>query len=89
MTVTSPDGRSGTVADAFAFAFGFGPGCGPLNYCSRTDVRTVQLPSPIPNMGSSIGESRIIPDPDFSNRILRATDADTMASASGVSCSTA
>jgi hypothetical protein len=50
--------------------------CGPPTYpCSRTDTAIVQTPSPLPNMGNLTGANTQITDPDFSNPIVRLTDA--------------
>jgi hypothetical protein len=52
--------------------------CGPPAYgCSRTDVKIVQVPSTPPNVGNLKGANTIVTDPDFGNRIVRITDADT------------
>ena len=51
-------------------------GCGPPTYnCSRTDINTVQLPNPVPNVGNLTGANTTIVDPDFNNPIVRVTDA--------------
>jgi hypothetical protein len=51
--------------------------CGAPRYSSRTDVATVQLPTPIPNVGNLKRANKPLVDPDFGNRILRVTDATT------------
>jgi Putative Ig domain len=52
--------------------------CGPPTYgCSRTDQDIVQIPSPLPNVGNLSGANTIITDPDFGNRIVRITDANS------------
>lgn len=48
-----------------------------VSYKSRTDLRVAQLPSPIPSVGNLRGTNRVITEPDFGNRIVRVTDADT------------
>lgn len=48
-----------------------------MTYCSRTDLTTVQLPSPIPPMGNLAGANTIATDPAFNNRIVRVTDGNT------------
>ena len=75
VTVTNPGGESAMLSQAFTF--GSGSTCGPPAYCSRTDLQTVQLPGTTPNVGQLIGANTIITDPDFSNRIVRVTDANT------------
>ena len=51
--------------------------CGPPVYCSRTDLQVVQVPSTPPNVGTLTGMNTIVTDPDFGNRIVRVTDANT------------
>ena len=52
--------------------------CGPPTYsCSRADLTIVQGPSGPPNMGNLSGANMIVTDPDFGNRIVRITDANT------------
>ena len=52
--------------------------CGPPAYsCSRTDLNIAQLPSTPPSVGNLVGANTIVTDPDFSNRIVRITDANT------------
>jgi hypothetical protein len=52
--------------------------CGPPTYnCSRTDLQIVQVPSTLPNVGTLSGANTIVSDPDFGNRIVRVTDANT------------
>jgi hypothetical protein len=69
---------AGTTASA-NFAVTIAPlgSCGPPNYCSRTDLVTVQLPSPLPSVGNLTGANTLVTDPAFSNRIVRVTDANT------------
>jgi hypothetical protein len=50
---------------------------GPSTYTSRSDNATVQLPTPIPDIGNLTGAGTIITDPDFNNQIVRITDANT------------
>jgi hypothetical protein len=53
-------------------------GCGPPTYnCSRTDLNTIQVPNPLPNVGNLTGANTIVIDPDFKNPIVRITDAQT------------
>jgi hypothetical protein len=52
--------------------------CGPPAYnCSRTDLNVVQVPHTPPSVGNALGANTIVSDPDFGNRIVRITDADT------------
>jgi hypothetical protein len=52
--------------------------CGPPAYeCSRSDVAIVQIPTVLPNVGNLVGANKIVTDPDFGNRIVRITDANT------------
>jgi hypothetical protein len=52
--------------------------CGPPAYnCSRTDLGIVQLPLAPPNVGNLSGANTIVTDPNFGNRIVRITDANT------------
>jgi Putative Ig domain len=52
--------------------------CGPPAYnCSRTDYKTVQVPSTVPNVGNLIGANKVVTDPDFTNPIVRITDWNT------------
>jgi hypothetical protein len=52
--------------------------CGPPAYdCSRTDTTIVQVPSVPPSVGNLSGANAIVTDPDFGNRIVRITDANT------------
>ena len=55
-----------------------GKTCGPPAYgCSRTDMNIAQVPSKPPNVGILTGANTIVTDPDFGNRIVRITDANT------------
>lgn len=55
-----------------------GKTCGPPAYdCSRTDLSIVQVPQAPPSMGNLSGANTIVTDPDFGNRIVRITDANT------------
>ncbi len=57
--------------------------CGPPAYdCSRTDLSIVQVPPAPPSVGNLSGANTIVTDPDFGNRIVRITDANTNPSAS-------
>ena len=49
--------------------------CGPPNYCSRTDTQVVPYPSPPPNFGGLQGINTVAKDPNFTNSVLRFTDA--------------
>jgi hypothetical protein len=49
--------------------------CGPPHYCSRTDTKVVHYPSPLPNFGGLRGINTVVRDPNFSNPVLRFTDA--------------
>ena len=52
--------------------------CGPPSYgCSRSDLAVSQVPSPVPNMGGTIGLNTIVTPSDFNVPILRATDSTT------------
>jgi hypothetical protein len=51
--------------------------CGPPAYCSRTDVVVVPIPTKPPNTGNLSGANTVVVDPDFHNRIVRITDANT------------
>jgi len=54
-----------------------GKTCGPPTYeCSRSDLSIVQVPTP-PSVGNLSGANTIVTDPDFGNRIVRITDANT------------
>jgi len=48
-----------------------------MQYKSRTDLNTTQLPNPIPTMGPA---GSIVTDPDFGNPIVRVTDGTTQTS---------
>ena len=51
--------------------------CGPPAYdCSRSDAGIVQVPPP-PSVGNLSGANTVITDPNFGNRIVRITDANT------------
>ncbi len=52
--------------------------CGPPTYgCSRTDFDIAQVPLAPPSVGNLSGANTIVTDPDFGNRIVRITDANT------------
>ncbi len=52
--------------------------CGPPAYdCSRSDLKIVQMPKTPPSVGNLAGANTIVSDPDFGNRIVRITDANT------------
>ncbi len=50
--------------------------CGPPHYCARTDRRTEPYPKTAPALGPA---GSIITDPTFGSRIVRVTDAKTLA----------
>jgi len=86
VTVTNPDSSVANLANGFAYAPAPPPGCGgPPNYCARTD--TMPAPptrAPLPPCSSNpqpcLGAAgSVYVDPDFSERILRVTDASTAA----------
>jgi hypothetical protein len=55
-----------------------GETCGPPAYtCSRSDINIVQVPLAPPSVGNLSGANVIVTDPDFSNPIVRITDANT------------
>ena len=80
-TVQATDAASRTIQASLPLvvnALGStGEACGPPVYCSRTDVEIVQVPSRPPNVGNLAGANTIVTDPDFHNRIVRITDANT------------
>jgi len=81
--VQSTDAASQTAQQSYSLTVSSsGPACGPPTYgCSRRDQATVQLPSPLPNVGNLTGANTIVTDPNFGNRIVRVTDANTNPSA--------
>jgi putative Ig domain-containing protein len=73
-----------TSSSSFSINISSTSSCGgPLFYCSRTDLATVQLPSSIPNVGNLTGANTIITDPSFNNRIVRITDANSWSNVPG------
>ena len=76
-SVQGKDGSSQTAQQSYTLVFSSSTACGPPAYpCSRTDQRIVQVPIP-PNVGNLTGANTIVTDPDFGNRIVRITDANT------------
>jgi hypothetical protein len=76
-TVTAKDAASHTAQQSLSLLVTSSAACGPPVYCSRTDFDIVPLPSPLPNVGKLVGANTIVTDPDFGNRIVRITDANT------------
>ena len=76
-TVLGRDAASHTAQQSLSLLVTSAQACGPPVYCSRTDTDIVQLPSAPPNVGNLSGANRIVTDPDFGNRIVRITDANT------------
>lgn len=75
-TVLGKDAASHTAQQSLSLLVTTAGACGPPVYCSRTDYDIVQLPTP-PNVGSLSGANTIVTDPNFGNRIVRITDANT------------
>ncbi|HEY6339542.1 MAG TPA: putative Ig domain-containing protein [Candidatus Sulfotelmatobacter sp.] len=77
--VQGMDAASHTAHQSLSLAVSTsGKTCGPPAYnCSRTDVRIVPLPLTPPDVGNLVGANTIVTDPDFGNRVVRITDADT------------
>ncbi len=77
-TVLSTDAASHTAQKSLSLlVLTSGNTCGPPAYeCSRTDPNIVQVPTP-PSVGNLSGANTIVTDPDFGNRIVRITDANT------------
>jgi hypothetical protein len=77
-TVLSTDAASHTAQKGLSLLVSTsGKTCGPPAYeCSRTDLSIVQVPTP-PSVGNLSGANVIVSDPDFGNRIVRITDANT------------
>ena len=76
-TVQGTDAASHTAQRSLSLAVSAASNCGPPVYCSRTDLQVVQVPSTPPNVGTLTGMNTIVADPDFGNRIVRITDANT------------
>jgi hypothetical protein len=77
-TVQGKDAASHSAQQSLSLVSNSAGTCGPPTYgCSRTDQNIVQIPSPLPNVGNLSGANTIITDPDFGNRIVRITDANT------------
>jgi Putative Ig domain len=77
-TVRATDAASRTAQHSFTLGVSnTAKTCGPPAYdCSRSDLAVVQLPTP-PNVGNLSGANTIVTDPNFGNRIVRITDANT------------
>jgi len=78
LNVKATDATSQSTSRGYSILVSNGAGtCGPPTYnCSRTDQNVVQVPTP-PNVGHLAGANTIVADPDFGNRIVRITDANT------------
>src|ERR1039458_2964488 len=78
-SVSGTDAASHTAQQSLSLLVSTsGKTCGPPAYeCSRSDPAIVQLPSLVPNVGNLSGANTIVTDPDFGNRIVRITDANT------------
>jgi hypothetical protein len=76
-TVTATDAASHTAQQGLSLLVTSAAACGPPVYCSRTDFDIVPVPSPLPNVGKLVGANTVVTDPDFGNRIVRITDANT------------
>jgi hypothetical protein len=76
-TVLGKDAASHTAQQSLSLLVTSASACGPPVYCSRTDTDIVQLPSVPPNVGNLSGANTIVTDPNFGNRIVRITDANT------------
>ena len=79
-SVRGTDAASHTAQQSLSLLVSTSPSgktCGPPAYdCSRSDLKIVQLPTP-PSVGNLAGANTIVTDPDFGNRIVRITDANT------------
>lgn len=76
--VQGTDAAAHTAQHSFSVVSTLATTCGPPTYgCSRTDMSIVQLPSSPPKVGGLLGANSIVTDPDFGNRIIRITDANT------------
>ena len=78
-TVRGTDAASHIAQQTFSLLVSTsGRTCGPPAYdCSRSDLDVVQVPKTPPNVGNLSGANTIVTDPDFGNRIVRITDANT------------
>jgi len=78
-SVRGTDAASHTAQQSLSLLVSTSTGsCGPPAYgCSRTDTKIVQVPSTPPSVGNLSGANTIVTDPDFGNRIVRITDANT------------
>jgi hypothetical protein len=77
-SVEATDAAALRVQQHFALDVSSSNLCGPPTYnCSRTDLSIVQVPKGPPSVGNLTGANTIVTDPDFGNRIVRITDADT------------
>ncbi len=79
-SVRGTDAASHTAQQSLSLLVSNSPSgktCGPPAYdCSRSDLKIVQLPTP-PSVGNLAGANTIVTDPNFGNRIVRITDANT------------
>jgi predicted small secreted protein len=72
------DAASHTALQSLSVLVSAGGTCGPPAYnCSRSDLKIVQMPKAPPSVGNLSGANTIVTDPDFGNRIVRITDANT------------
>lgn len=77
LNVQATDATSQSTQRGYSIVVSKAGVCGPPTYgCSRTDQNVVQVPTP-PNVGILSGANTIVTDPDFGNRIVRITDANT------------
>jgi hypothetical protein len=78
-SVQGKDAAAHTAQQSYSLMMsGSASNCGPPTYrCSRTDQNIVQVPATPPNVGGLLGANTIVTDPDFGNRIVRITDANT------------
>jgi len=76
-SVRGTDAASQIAQQPLSLAVSTRPACGPPVYCSRTDVEVAPLPIKPPSVGNLSGANTIVIDPDFHNRIVRITDANT------------
>jgi hypothetical protein len=75
--VVGMDAASHTAQQSFSLISTSSTTCGPPAYCSRTDQEIAQLPSTPPSVGTLSGANTIVTDPQFSNQIVRITDANS------------
>jgi hypothetical protein len=76
-TVTAKDAASHSAQQSLSLLVTSSVACGPPVYCSRTDFDIVPVPSQLPKVGKLVGANTIVTDPNFGNRIVRITDANT------------